>query len=144
MAHDDVVLVPFQLTHHKSPSTSPGINLSANETQVGEPPGGQRHHVEVGEHQGAEGDPREGLVPGVDLADLRPEPVPHRVFGEVLEPAAGDVAARVTRQRVGPQQHDVGDQDDVAQAETEAAVFLGERQDRVVGVDDRDDRGAGR
>src|SRR3954451_17719099 len=117
------------------------IDLSANESQVGNGAAGDQHDVEVGHHQRAERDPRVQLVACVQLADLRPEPVAHRVFGEVLEPATRDVPAGVAGQRVHPQHDDVDDEYHVAQPESEAtgSVVGMEGDDGVVGVDHRDD-----
>src|SRR6478609_1699578 len=111
--------------------------VSADESRIGEPPRRNCHDVEVGQHQRAQGDPGVQLVPGVELADLGPEPVPHRVFGEMLEPATGHVPAGVAGQRVHPQHDNVHQEDHVAQAESESARALVrvERDDRVVGVD---------
>src|SRR5882672_9723102 len=78
---------------------------SAYEPQVGEPAGGHGHYVEVGQRQGAQGDPGQQHVPAIQLGHEDPELVPHRVLGEVLEPPAGDVPAGVAAQRVGPEQH---------------------------------------
>ena len=110
---------------------------SADETQVRNGSAGDEHHVEVGQHQRAQRDPGVLLVPDVELADLCPEPVPHGMLGEVLEPSARDVAAGVTGDRVHPEHDDVDDEDDVAQTEAEAAgTVLGvERLDRIPGVD---------
>ena len=76
----------------------------------------------------------------VQLADLRPQLVAHRMLGEVLEPAAHDVSAGVARHRVHPQQDDVDPQDDVAQAEPETRRRV-HGLDGVHGVDQREDRG---
>src|SRR3981189_1073587 len=101
---------------------------------------GHQHDVEVGQHQGAECDPRVQHVPRVQLADLCPDPVPHRMFREVLQATAGDVAARMAGQRVHPQHDYVHNQNQVAQTESEAGGRV-ERDDRVVGVDHSDDEG---
>jgi hypothetical protein len=55
----------------------------------------------------------------VEQAHLRPEPVAHRMLGEVLEPATGDVPARVAGDRVRPQHRHVEQQDQVAEADPE-------------------------
>src|SRR3954468_5082288 len=81
--------------------------MSVHDPRVGEGPGGDEADVGVGEHQGAEGDPRELHVLGVELGDDSPGLVTQRVAGEVAQPAADDVPARVAGDRVGPQQHDV-------------------------------------
>src|ERR1700743_3924364 len=57
----------------------------------------------------------------------------------MLEPAAGDVAARMARDGIGPKKQDIGHQNDVAQTETEARRRM-ESHYRVIGVDQRDDR----
>ena len=74
----------------------------------------------------------------VQLRDLRPGPVPDRVLGEVLEPPAGDVPARVARERVRPDRHHVDQHDDRAEPDAEVAVRPAERLRDVVGEQDRD------
>src|ERR1700689_2211542 len=80
---------------------------SVEEPRVAEHPGGDEPDVEVSQHQGAERGPRELHVTRIQLGDLGPYPVSDRVGGEVLQPAAGDVPARLARQRVRPQQDPV-------------------------------------
>src|SRR3954468_14338572 len=104
------------------------------EAQVGDPVGGNRHDVGVGQHQRAERDPRQLHVLAVQLRHQGPGLVAHRVLREVLQLAADDVPAGVAGRRVGPQQDHVRDQDDVAQAEAEAAALAVERLDRVPGI----------
>ena len=74
--HDDVVGVPFDLGSLRScdelwlGNSVAGSRLSANESEVRDGATGHQHHVEVGEHQGAQRDPGVQLVPGVQPADL--------------------------------------------------------------------------
>ena len=92
--------------------------------------------VGVGDDEAAERDPGEGHVAGVELAHPAPGLVAQRVLAEVVEPPADDVAAGVAAEGVAPQQHDVGEQDQGAEAEAEAAVLAPERVQHVVGVDE--------
>src|SRR3954452_19278308 len=107
---------------------------SVDEAEVVDPAGGHGHHVEVGERQGAQRDPRELHVPRVQARHPRPHPVADRVTGEVLEPTAGDVPAGVAGHRVGPQHDDVDEKHHVAETEAEL-VAAAEGTDGVVRVD---------
>ncbi len=109
-----------------------------DEAQVGEGSAGDQCDVEVGSGECGEGDPRQCHVATVQCGHLNPEPVPHGMLGEVLQPTAGDVPAGVARQRVGPQHDDVDPQDHVAHAKLETLV-ANQRVDRIDRVDDRDD-----
>src|SRR5215212_9965213 len=73
-----------------------------DEPEVGDPPGGDGHDVEVRHHQRAEGGPGQLHVLAVELRDVAPGPVAHRVLGEVPQPPAHDVPAGVAGGRVGP------------------------------------------
>src|SRR4029079_16097061 len=70
--------------------------------------------------------------------DLGPDPVADRVPGEVVEPAAGDAAARVAAERVRPDEDRVSDEEQGAAPDAEAAALTLERQHRVVGQDQSD------
>src|SRR4051794_17967446 len=121
---------PITTTSYECRSILVMESSSVEEAQVGDPVGRHSHDVGVGQHQRAEGDPGELHVLGVQLGHDAPRLVADRVLGEVLELAADDVPAGVAGRRVGPQQDHVADQDDVAQAEAEAAALAVERLDR--------------
>src|ERR1700733_10578863 len=105
------------------------ISASVNESQVTDRAAGDEHDVQVGQHQRAQGDPGELHVPGVQPGDPGRELVAQRVPGEVLQPSAGDVPARVAGQRVAPQQDHIGQHDQGAEAEAEAPVRAAEGLD---------------
>src|SRR5438309_2334037 len=87
----------------------------SEEAKVGDRAGGEQEDVEVGERDAEQRGPGELHVVGVQPRDDGPELVAERVPGEVVEPAADDVPARVARQRVEPQQPGVGQQHEGAQ-----------------------------
>src|SRR5215831_16560990 len=93
------------------------VRPSVDEPQVGEPAGGDGEDVYVDQREGAERDPGQFLVTSVQSGHERPRAVPDGVPGEVLEPPTDDVPARVAGHRIGPQQHDVEQHDQVAEAE---------------------------
>ena len=138
---DDVVLVALEVGHVRA-------SRRAGRSHGGQPtnrrsvivPAATQRDVGVGDHQRRQGDPGQPMWWPLSLRHLAPQPVAHRVLGEVVEPAADDVAAGVARDRVGPEQHDVGQQDQVAEADAEPTALAVEGDDRVLGVDQRDQR----
>ena len=124
---DDVVVVPLEL-HQK--------NLRSDDRA-----GGEEEDVEVGERDAEQRGPGELHVPAVELGHQPPRLVAQRVLGEVVDPAADDVPARVARQRVEEEQHRVDQQDHRAEPHVAPrAGLVAERQDGVVEEDDVDDQ----
>src|SRR3954451_5918816 len=117
---------------------------SSEEPWVVEGTGGQQRDVEVHQRDREQRVPRVLGVPGVQLRHPGPQLVADRVLAEVAQPAAGDVPAGVARDRVEPDQHDVGDHEHGAEPHVYAAGLpLGraEGQHRVVGEHQRDQHG---
>src|SRR3954451_14624644 len=132
---------PMTTTSYAWRSSSVTAGLSVDQAQVGQCAGGDQRDVEVGDDEGGEGRPSELHVVAVQPRDPLPQPVSHRVPGEVVDPPGRDVPARVAGQRVGPEQDDVAHQDEVAEPEAEPARAAVERHHRVVGGDERDQDG---
>jgi len=61
-------------------------------------------------------------MPGVELGNYPPHLESDRVFREVLDPPTHDVAARVARSRVQPQQNCVGQQHEATQTHVATPV----------------------
>src|SRR5579871_3553553 len=92
---------------------------SVEDPRITEDAGRYQPDVQVRQHQRAELDPCELHVPRVQLRDLRPDPVSDPMLGEVLQPATGDVPARVAGQRISPDEDDVHQQDQRTDADPE-------------------------
>ena len=83
---------------------------------------------------------RPARVRGVECRDPAPQPVAHRVLGEVPEPASDDVPAGVAADRVDPDQRGVDQQDQRAEAHVAPLpVLVAEGDDRVEGQDHPED-----
>src|SRR3954453_21341450 len=101
----------------REPESGPGnaVDMS-EEPQVGDGTGGEQVDVEVGERDGEQRQPGVRRVPGVEARHEAPGPVPHRVLREVPEPATHGVPAGVAGQRVQPDQRDVHEEHQRAEA----------------------------
>src|SRR5262249_33017583 len=83
--------------------TSPPLE----EPRVVDRPGRQQPDVEVGQRHPHQARPRIHHVPGVQPAEELPRPEPDGRLGELVQAAAAQVPAGVTRQRVQPDQRRV-------------------------------------
>src|SRR3954463_12407230 len=89
------------------PEAPVGVVMSGDPDLVVDAVGADHPDVHVGERDTEQGDPGELHVAVVELGHPGPEPVAHRVLGEVVEAAAHDVPAAVAAQAVQPQQRRV-------------------------------------
>jgi hypothetical protein len=99
--HHHVAGVAIHVSHHHSPF---GL---VKDPWVWEGAAGHEQDVQVGQHQRAERDPGQLHVPRIQPRDPGLGPVTHRVPGEALQAAAGDVPAGVAAERVPPRQDHV-------------------------------------
>src|SRR3954462_11992204 len=112
------------------------VSVISEEPRVVERAGRDQEHVQIGDRDGEQREPGVLGVVGVQPRDPIPHPVADRVLAEVPELATHDVAARVARERVQPDQDDVGQEDQRAEAHVDTArLALGrpEGEDGVVG-----------
>src|SRR5436309_11644104 len=76
---------PMTTTSYSWISMFSVITPSPHNPQVGDPSGGYRHDVEVGDGQRGQCRPRQLHVLAVQARDLRPHLVAHRVLGEMVQ-----------------------------------------------------------
>src|SRR6516162_5459131 len=99
------------------------------EAVVVDGPARHQSHVEIGEGDEREAQPREEHVVGIERRKGLPQPVAQRGLRELLDAAATDVPARVAAQAVQPEKPRVDGQHDRPDADPDPVPRLAERLD---------------